>query len=105
LLPTLQVAHQAADYRAMEPARAYTRFVNLVFGLTVSTLSGEEARCLRDAADARLFADDESDLHDANAECLLLLLETSRRLPVAALEDVRSALEAIGPVVVRRRAA
>jgi hypothetical protein len=97
--------HQLADYRAMEPARAYTRFVQLVFGLTASTLSGDEARCLRDAADARLFADDDSDLHDANAECLLLLLETSRRLPLAALEDVRTALEAIGPVVIRRRAA
>lgn len=89
----------------MEPARAYTRFVNLVFDLTVSTLSGDEARCLRDAADARLFADDDSDLHDANAECLLLLLETSRRLPLATLEDLLSALDAIGPVVVRRRAA
>ena len=88
----------------MEPARAYTSFVSLVFGLTVSTLSGDEARCLRDAADARLFADEDSDLHDANAECLLLLLETSRRLPLAALEDVRIALEAIGPVVVRRAA-
>ncbi|MDX6565651.1 MAG: hypothetical protein QOE10_1313 [Gaiellales bacterium] len=89
----------------MEPARAYTRFVQLVFGLTVSTLSGDEARCLRDAADARLFDDDDSDLHDANAECLLLLLETSRRLPLAELEDVRSALEAIGPVIFRRHAA
>jgi hypothetical protein len=89
----------------MEPARAYTRFVNLVFDLTVSTLSGDEARCLRDAADARLFADDDSDLHDANAECLLLLLETSRRLLRAMLENLLSALDAIGPVVVRRRAA
>jgi hypothetical protein len=89
---------------AMEPARAYTRFVSLVFGLTASMLGADEARCLRDAADARLFGDDDSDLHDANAECLLLLLETSRRLPVAALDDVREALEAIGPVVLRRAA-
>jgi hypothetical protein len=88
----------------MEPARAYTRFVSLVCSLSASILSGDEARCLRDAADARLFADDDSDLHDANAECLLLLLETSRRLPFASLEDVRIALEAIGPVVVRRAA-
>ena len=88
----------------MEPARAYTRFVSLVFGLTGAILNGDEARCLRDAADARLFADDDSDLHDANAECLLLLLETSRRLPLPALDDVRRALEAIGPVVVRRAA-
>jgi hypothetical protein len=88
----------------MEPARAYTRFVSLVCSLSESILSGDEARCLRDAADARLFADDDSDLHDANAECLLLLLETSRRLPLASLEDVRIALEAIGPVVVRRAA-
>jgi hypothetical protein len=88
----------------MEPARAYTRFVSLVFGLTATILSSDEARCLRDAADARLFADDDSDLHDANAECLLLLLETSRRLPLAALEDVRTALEEIGPVVLRRAA-
>jgi hypothetical protein len=51
-----------------------------------------------------LFADEDSDLHDANAECLLLLLETSRRLPLAALDEVRAALEAIGPVVVRRAA-
>jgi hypothetical protein len=88
----------------MEPARAYTRFVSLVFGLSAVVLSADEARCLRDAADARLFADDDSDLHDANAECLLLLLETARRLPLAALEDVRLALEAIGPVVLRRAA-
>jgi hypothetical protein len=88
----------------MEPARAYTSFVSLVFGLTAAVLNVDEARCLRDAADARLFADEDSDLHDANAECLLLLLETTRRLPLAALEEVRVALEAIGPVVVRRAA-
>jgi hypothetical protein len=88
----------------MEPARAYTSFVKLVFGLTATVLNGDEARCLRDAADARLFSDDDSDLHDANAECLLLLLETSRRLPLAALDDLKTALEAIGPVVVRRAA-
>jgi hypothetical protein len=88
----------------MEPARAYTSFVSLVFGLTAAVLNVDEARCLRDAADARLFADEDSDLHDANAECLLLLLETTRRLPLAALEEVRTALEAIGPVVVRRAA-
>jgi hypothetical protein len=88
----------------MEPARAYTRFVSLVFGLSGAVLSSDEARCLRDAADARLFGEEDSDLHDANVECLLLLLETSRRLPLAALEDVRLALEAIGPVVLRRAA-
>ena len=88
----------------MEPARAYTRFVSLVFGLSADVLDADEARCLRDAADARLFADDDSDLHDANAECLMLLLETSRRVPLDELDDLRKALDAIGPVVGRRAA-
>jgi hypothetical protein len=88
----------------MEPARAYTQFVGLVLELSMSQLSADEARCLRDAADARLFGDEDTDLHDANAECLLLLLETSRRVFIDRLEAVRSALEAISPVVVRRAA-
>jgi hypothetical protein len=88
----------------MEPARAYTRFVSLVLGLSTGTLNSEEARALRDAADARLFDDDDTDLHDANAECLLLLLETARRLPMVELEKLRSALFEIGPVVLRRAA-
>jgi hypothetical protein len=90
---------------AMEPARAYTRFVGLVLGLSTGQLDEDECRCLRDAADARLFADDDSDLHDANVECLLLLLETSRRFRLSELEDVRLALHAIAPAGVRRAAA
>jgi hypothetical protein len=86
----------------MEPARAYTQFVGLVFELSGATLTPDEARCLRDAADARLFGDDDADLHDANAECLLLLLETSRRVANEKLDDVRKALESIGSVVLRR---
>jgi hypothetical protein len=78
--------------------------VSLVLGLSTDTLNGEEARALRDAADARLFDDDDTDLHDANAECLLLLLETARRLPMAELEKLRGALFEIGPVVLRRAA-
>jgi hypothetical protein len=88
----------------MEPARAYTQFVGLVLALSGAVLSPDEARCLRDAADARLFGDEDADLHDANAECLLLLLETSRRVPMDRLETVRGALEAISPVVLRRAA-
>jgi hypothetical protein len=88
----------------MEPARAYTQFVGLVLELCGGVLSGDEARCLRDAADARLFGNDDTDLHDANAECLLLLLETSRRVSSDRLETVRDGLEAISPVVMRRAA-
>jgi hypothetical protein len=88
----------------MEPARAYTQFVSLVLELSTSQLNADEARCLRDAADARLFGDEDTDLHDANAECLLLLLETSRRVVSDRLDALRSALEAISPVVVRRAA-
>jgi hypothetical protein len=88
----------------MEPARAYTQFLGLVVELSATPLSADEARCLRDAADARLFGDDDSDLHDANAECLLLLLETSRRVSTNRLDTLRDALEAIGPVVMRRAA-
>ncbi len=88
-----------------QPARAYTRFVGLVLELSRGVLDAHESRSLRDAADARLFGDDDSDLHDANAECLLLLLETSRRLRSGQLDDLRSALEAISPVGVRRAAA
>ena len=89
---------------AMEPARAYTRFVSLVLGLSGGTLDEDEGRCLREAADARLFGDDDSDLHDANVECLLLLLETSRRLRLAELEDLRLAYFAVVPVGARRAA-
>jgi hypothetical protein len=89
----------------MEPARAYTRFVGLVLQHSTGPLDEDECRCLRDAADARLFGDDDSDLHDANVECLLLLLETSRRFRLAELEELRVALLAIAPVGARRTAA
>jgi hypothetical protein len=89
---------------AMEPARAYTSFVALVMGLSARVLDVDQCRCLRDAADARLFGDDDSDLHDANADCLLLLLETQERAPAPELEHLRIALEAISPVAGRRAA-
>ena len=89
---------------AMETARAYTRFVALVLGLSDGRLDEDECRCLRDAADARLFGDDDRDLHDANVECLLLLLETSRRLRLAELEQLRLSFLAIVPVGARRAA-
>jgi hypothetical protein len=89
----------------MEPARAYTSFVGLVLQLSAGQLDEDECRYLRDAADARLFGDDDSELHDANVECLLLLLETSRRLRLSELEDIRVAFLAIAPVGVRRAAA
>jgi hypothetical protein len=87
-----------------QPARAYTRFVALVLGLSDGRLDEDECRCLRDAADARLFGDEDSDLHDANVECLLLLLETSRRLRLAELEQLRASFLSIVPVGASRAA-
>jgi hypothetical protein len=88
-----------------QPARAYTRFVGLVLELSLGVLNADECRCLRDAADARFFGDDDSDLHDANADVLLLVLETSRRLRLGELDDIRTALHAVEAVGIRRAAA
>jgi hypothetical protein len=86
-------------------ARAYTRFATMILELSQGTLSADETRTLREAADARLFGDHESELHDANADVLLLLLEESGRLGDRELHRLRGAFQAIGTVQLGRLAA
>jgi hypothetical protein len=86
-------------------ARAYTRFASLVLELSNGALGADETRTLRDAADARLFGDHEAELHDANADVLLLLLEETGRLGDRDLHRLRSAFQAIATVQLGRLAA
>jgi hypothetical protein len=86
-------------------ARAYTRFATMVLELSQGVLSHDETRTLREAADARLFGDHEIELHDANADVLLLLLEESGRVQELQLRRLRNAFEAIATVQSGRLAA
>jgi hypothetical protein len=86
-------------------ARAYTRFATMVLELSQGVLSTDETRTLREAADARLFGDHEVELHDANADVLLLLLEETGRVEDRELQRLRHAFEAIATVHSGRLAA
>ena len=60
-------------------------------------LHAEEARILRDAADARLFSEDDVEMRMADADVVLLRLELSERLTNDGVEGLRRKLAAVIP--------
>ncbi len=77
------------------PGRAYAALVRALEGLGPATLFPDELQLMRDAADARLFADaDRDDLTDAVHELLRRLVDAGR-LSTHRAEELEQLLEEI----------
>jgi hypothetical protein len=81
----------------MQSSIAYVRLIRHVATLEHSDLEPREAKVLRDAADARLFGDDNAELWTADADVLLCLLEESGRLTPDECARVQRRLVRIQP--------
>jgi hypothetical protein len=81
----------------LSPSTAYCRFVRTVQELEASGLAPDQARALRDAADARLFADAPADTLIAEAEATCWFATAGEELGRETCNRLRRELEAIRP--------